>query len=137
MDAGLMLARFCRFYQGFDDERALSMPASRFFLMYEKIDQLEGHELSELCYVSRSATVVPDAFQKIHGNFWSRGQRAVRPKDIDISRYTQESNTSDRLVPMTRDQERDAVMALFSNDKTINRKVIVDKEETPNPRWRN
>lgn len=119
----------CRFY-GFTDDHCLKMLASRFFLMLENIDRLQGQELANLCFVSRAANMTPDGYQTTVSFFENMGAKKVRPPDVELPVA---DTTSANALKASSSTAKKMVMGIFAQDNRINRKVLNLKE---NPRRR-
>jgi len=104
------------------------MPAQRFFLMSDVVDRLMGKEYVDQCFVARSARMENDAFNETIKHFDTIGQKAERPKDIDIESYKADA----RMIGG--EEARAAVMAAFAKDTRIKRSVHMKTTETPHPR---
>lgn len=99
---------------GWTVEYCLSMPASQFFSMAGAARKLRSKKMIDLCWVSRSSQLVPEAFEQVLRAFDTSERTAPDPIKIPS-------------VPLQASSEvaRYAVMSAFAADTKINRTVKV------------
>jgi hypothetical protein len=85
--------------------------------MLETVDKLEGRENARACYVARSANLEKDAFESTVEILNNMGKKTIKPPDVDIEEIKKQA-------PMDLAQQKDAMSAMFSQDRRVHRKIM-------------
>ncbi len=105
-----MIAEACHFY-GWLPDYALAMPASRFWVLYEKSKSIRNKGLVLSAWASRAGTVTAEGFHEIVGFFENLDLPKVRPPDVVV----------EKRPPLSGNLARRAVMGAFKSDRRIKR----------------
>ncbi len=88
------------------------MPASQFFVLYEKYRLIRNKELVLSAWASRASSVSSEGFHEILGFLDGLDLPKIRPPDVVVN----------RRPPLKGEAARQAVMGAFRNDAKVHGK---------------